>query len=516
MRADEIARAVTFYRVVMVIVAGVLATLPWLGGDLSAKWTFAAGLVVYAVAETWFVAAIRRDPDQYCDRNLYPLGISGVFAAFAGVYYCGVFSPAPAMIVMALYVNSLIGSRRYPAVIYGLCAGCQAALAAAVMAGAIPDRGLVVPRDWPLSSQVLVQLIVQGVYLATFLIGRLSRRATAEAFSKVEEVARAVAQRDALLAEARHELERAAWVGEPGRFTDQRVGSFRLGAVVGRGAMGEVYEATRESDGRDAAVKLLHRNVLADPEHVARFAREAEAVATIDSPHVVRVLEVSDPSAPTPYIAMERLTGEHLGAVLQRRRRLPPADVVVMVDHVARGIDAAAARGVVHRDLKPQNVFCAHTERGPVWKILDFGVSKLADEAGTLTGGNAVGTPAYMSPEQARGLDIDHRTDVYALGAIAYRCLTGQPAFSGRDVPMILHEVVYRVPVRPSLLAAELPEDVDRVLAIALAKRREDRFDCGGELADAFAAAVRGALGDRLRRRADALVARYPWGRAIV
>jgi len=144
------------------------------------------------------------------------------------------------------------------------------------------------------------------------------------------------------------------------------------------------------------------------------------------------------------------------------------------------------------------------------WKILDFGVSKTGG-SGTLTKGHVVGTPAYMAPEQARGESVDHRADVYSLAAILYRAITGHPAFTGKDVPTTLYEVVYRIPTQPSVLA-QLPFDVDRVLAIGLAKRPDDRFDTALELARWFAAAAVDALDPEQRRRGDDVIARYPWG----
>jgi serine/threonine-protein kinase len=515
MRADEIARATMFFRIIVVVAAGVLCGLPFLGGAATARWVFAAGLVAYVAAEAWFIRRINIDASEYRDRNLFLVGTVGVIAAYAGVYYCGVFSPAPAIIVMALYMNSLVGSRRYTRFVYALCAAGQAGLSGLVMAGAIEDRGLMRPEDWSISGQIITQAYLQAVLLATFLVARFSRRETASNFARLEQAARAVAQRDALLNEARLELERSAWVGERGRFTEQTLGSFELGTILGRGAMGEIYEAYHVETGAPAAVKLLHRNVLAEPENLARFSREAEAIANIDSPYVVRVLEVSGEGAPTPYMAMERLAGYHLGNELQRRRALPVREVVELVQQVGQGVDAANAAGIVHRDLKPQNLFRAeHRGQPPVWKILDFGVSKLADHSGTLTQGRAIGTPTYMAPEQARGGSVDHRADVYALGAISYRALTGHPAFSGHDIPTILHDVVFRVALRPGALA-ELGADIDYVLAIALAKQRDERFESAAELADAMLAAARGELSPKLRERARGLIAKYPWGRLL-
>ncbi|HUH03696.1 MAG TPA: serine/threonine-protein kinase, partial [Kofleriaceae bacterium] len=277
--------------------------------------------------------------------------------------------------------------------------------------------------------------------------------------------------------------------------------------------MGEVYEGFNQRTGEAAAVKLLHRNFLSDAATVVRFAREAEAVSSLDSAHVVKVLEVGDPSSPLPYIAMERMVGDDLASELRSRRKLPLADVAEMVTQIARGLDAATRAGVVHRDLKPQNLFFHRGRDGDgVWKILDFGVSKLADGTGTLTRGRVVGTPTYMAPEQARGKEVDHRADVYALGAIAYRALTGHPVFTGREIPQILYDVVHRSPTQPTRLAPELPADVDRVLAIALAKKPGDRFQTAAELADALRQVVSGALSLEVWRRSEPLLRAFQWG----
>jgi len=204
--------------------------------------------------------------------------------------------------------------------------------------------------------------------------------------------------------------------------------------------------------------------------------------------------------------------GQDLSAHLRQRERLELAEVVDLCAEVACGLRAAHDAGVVHRDLKPQNIFCAEVEQdsakapGRVWKILDFGVSKLHDSSATLTNAAVIGTPGYMSPEQAEGRDADHRSDIFSLGAVAYRALTGRPPFAG-ELPHVLFEIVYRDPVQPSELVTGLPHDVDLVITLALAKRAEDRFDDAGQLADALRQAARGGLDPALRARAERLLA---------
>jgi serine/threonine-protein kinase len=226
----------------------------------------------------------------------------------------------------------------------------------------------------------------------------------------------------------------------------------------------------------------------------------------------VRVLEVSGPDSVCPFIAMELLSGVDLGTQLRERPRLSLEDVADMVEQISAGLEVAHAAGVVHRDLKPQNVFRAGGAHGLVtWKILDFGVSKLLDSGeASLTAAEIIGTPQYMAPEQARGeRDVDARADIYALSAMAYRALTGEAPFRG-DLHAILRAILEEMPEAPSA-RARLPEDIDLVLAIGLAKKREERFQSASELAKAFEDATRGRLSPDLRTRARMLLAAQPY-----
>jgi len=318
------------------------------------------------------------------------------------------------------------------------------------------------------------------------------------------------AQREALLHEARQDLDRALAIDAPGRFTEHVFGAYRLGNVIGRGGMGEIYEAFHTETGEIAAVKLLAHRELGNPQSVERFLREVRAVRGLTSPHVVRVLAASDQRDEIPYLVMERLRGHDLAHHLRTGKMSPPA-LVEMMAQVGAAIEEAWAQGIVHRDLKPQNLFLADATDRPQWKVLDFGVAALDDHSGTLTQGKVVGTPAYMAPEQARGARVDHRADVYAVTAIAYRWLTGRPVCSAKDLHNALYQTVHVMPQRPSSLV-ELHEDVDAVLAIGLVKDPADRWDSIGELREALAAAFAGELDPSTRRRAGELVARHPWG----
>jgi serine/threonine-protein kinase len=214
-----------------------------------------------------------------------------------------------------------------------------------------------------------------------------------------------------------------------------------------------------------------------------------------------------------PYIAMERLNGTDLGTYLRERGRLPIDEVCDMVRQVAAGLEAAHARQVVHRDLKPGNVFRTVIEDSlePIWKVLDFGVSKLSGGLdATLTANELIGTPQYMAPEQARGeRDLDARTDIYGLAAIAYRALTGEPPFTG-ELPSILQYILERMPHAPSS-RAQLPHDIDLALALGMSKKREDRFTSAAAFASALSQAARGELDEAMRQRARALLSQQPY-----
>jgi serine/threonine-protein kinase len=212
---------------------------------------------------------------------------------------------------------------------------------------------------------------------------------------------------------------------------------------------------------------------------------------------------------------MERLRGFDLAHHLRRLRKLTLTQAVSLVAQIGAGLTTAHDGGVVHRDLKPHNLFLAERDGTFTWKLLDFGVSKLIDSGGTLTAGHVIGTPGYMAPEQAKSEDVGPRADVYALAAIAYRCLTGHPPFTGKDVPSTLYDVVYKMPTRPSLLA-ELPADVDRALALGMAKRHGERLATAAELVTALTRAAEGALPAELRARADALLERHAWGQRLI
>jgi serine/threonine-protein kinase len=471
LRLDEVGRFRRMtYPSTMIMLAVALALLPFLPGSPTAIGILVVGIAMYAAGATWLRVKVR-DPKEWRERNLVVIGLSGAGIMLGVVYYWGAFSFAPMLILVAVYITACDGELLHAVIVYGLAAVIQACVAVGLLTGTLADRSLFAATA-PLGTQIATQVVIQALLLGCFLGGRTTRRITLESLEQADRAARETAKREAFIDEMRNEMQRVAGVNRQGRFTDQTVGSFRLGLVLGRGAMGEVYEARDEKRGLPAAVKLLLASHLGDSHYRDRFAREAHAAAALDSPHVVRILEIGTEST-IPYIAMERLEGIELAALLQERRSLPLGEVVGLVEQLARGLDAARLAGVVHRDMKPHNVFQARQADGSdVWKILDFGVSKLANNDGTLTRDQVIGTPTYMAPEQARGGRVDHRADVYGLAAIAYRALTGRTLFSAREIPTIVHDVVYRMPPRPVALrsaeAGKLDLDIQRRSAAIL------------------------------------------------
>lgn len=518
LHTEEAARASAFGRGIGILCVLGIGFQPFLGIVLWLRIVITIALFGLLAVSIW---VWRRGKDQArYNRNVFRVFASScVLIAPLIVYYCGTFSPAPLLITLGITFFGLGGDDLFAIGGPIVVTVCYVLLASLVTAGIVPEVGLFRSPSTDTLARVFMTVLVPSVLFVSLWQARLSRRATLDAIRKSTEASRLAAQREAQLDEAHQNLERAlrAGAGLEGRYTGTNAGRYRLAEVIGRGAMGEVYSAAHIDSGEHAAVKLLSVAGLENPALIERFLREGEMAMRIDMPNVVRVLEVGATDDGAPFIAMELLRGNDLAYHLRHKKQLDLAAVAELVREVGRGLAAAHEAAIVHRDLKPQNLFLSETGFGrSIWKILDFGVSKLQGSSGTLTQHAIVGTPGYMSPEQAQGQDADTRSDIFSLGAVAYRSLTGRPPFSGNDTPQILFEIVYKIPTRPSELITTLPRDIDLVLAIALAKRAEERFATAFELAEAFVHASRGRLPPDVRERGRAIVAKYPWGKAIV
>jgi serine/threonine-protein kinase len=280
---------------------------------------------------------------------------------------------------------------------------------------------------------------------------------------------------------------------------------YRLERLLARGGMGEVWAARDEHLGRPVALKFIDPK-LDDSELRARFEREAQAAARLATPHVVQIFE-HGVDADRPYIVMELLEGETLASRLKREPRLSLSEAATLTVHIGRALRKAHNAGIVHRDLKPLNIFLARTDDEVIAKVLDFGVAKArlsGDEVEATLTGDVLGSPKYMSPEQAQGLrSVDHRSDLFSLGVILFRVVTGHMPFRGESAVAVGVSMCTEGSRIATQLAPDLPPDIDAFFSRALALETADRFQNVGELVEAFVA-ITGARETHAGTRAHA------------
>jgi serine/threonine protein kinase len=270
-------------------------------------------------------------------------------------------------------------------------------------------------------------------------------------------------------------------------------GRYRVGAMLGAGGMGAVYEGVQEGLDRRVALKVLHPHLAGEQELLGRFQREAHVVAGLGHPNVVQISDFQSPPGEPPFLVMELLRGENLREALKRTPQLPQARVAYIAMQVLSALDAAHRANVVHRDIKPDNIFLERTNvQADIVKVLDFGVAKLIggeeESANKLTRqGFVVGTLAYMAPEQASGEGVDGRSDLYALGACMYVASAGRKPFEAPTTTELLRAMLSEPPVPLTAIRQDVDDAFWQVIARALAKKKEDRFASAAEMARALA-----------------------------
>jgi eukaryotic-like serine/threonine-protein kinase len=288
---------------------------------------------------------------------------------------------------------------------------------------------------------------------------------------------------------------------EPPPSTGLIAGKYVLVGMIGRGGMGSVWEGRHASLGTRVAIKFIESDYANSTEARQRFDNEAHAAARIQSKHAIQIFDHGVTDDGKPYIVMEFLAGEPLDKRVERMGRLSLQETARILQQVCRGLARAHEQGVIHRDLKPENIFLVRSmdDDEEVAKVLDFGIAKMKGPPGSTPGGSGgvssstktgsvLGTPFYMSPEQARGLKIvDHRTDIWSLGVIAYKCVTGVLPFEGESVGDLLVKICTSPLPVPSQFLPGLPLAFDQWFARALDRDPERRFATVQELSDALA-----------------------------
>ncbi|MBQ1427525.1 MAG: Stk1 family PASTA domain-containing Ser/Thr kinase, partial [Aeriscardovia sp.] len=274
------------------------------------------------------------------------------------------------------------------------------------------------------------------------------------------------------------------------QFTPQSLaqGRYTVGPVIGHGGMAEVHIGTDTRLGRQVAIKILRPNLANDQVFLARFRKEARSVAQLNNPNIVSIYDTGEEEAEgpdgekekIPYIIMEYVKGQTLREIIRENGALSPTDAGQIIIGILNALEYSHKMGIIHRDIKPSNVMVS--EQGVV-KVMDFGIARaLDDSATTMTQSQGVvGTAQYLSPEQAKGENIDMRSDLYSAGCVLYEMLTGRPPFSGDSPVAIAYQHVSQVATPPSSIIPGLPKIWDSVVAKAMTKDRQNRYSTAAE-----------------------------------
>ena len=261
----------------------------------------------------------------------------------------------------------------------------------------------------------------------------------------------------------------------------KKVGRCQIVEAIGFGAMGAVYKAFDPLIKRSIAIKTIRLDIPPQSPHyrtfIERFYHEARISGTLSHPNIVTLFDIGETEDKVPFLAMEYIDGETVSDVLNEGRQFRPEQVIGLVSQMAAAIDYAHAKGVIHRDIKPSNIMVHDGEKV---KVTDFGIAKLVDSH-IIQAGSLLGTPSYMSSEQAMGESLDGRSDIFSLGVVAFEMLSGQQPFPGNNVTSILYKLVHADPVRPHNLEVLglLPDKWQQVFSKVLSKNPPDRYGTG-------------------------------------
>lgn len=276
-------------------------------------------------------------------------------------------------------------------------------------------------------------------------------------------------------------------------------GRYEVGDLIGRGGMAQVHMGYDTRLSRTVAIKILRTDLAQDPMFLARFRREAQSAAALNHPSIVSVYDTGEEQltsatgklVPLPFIIMEYVKGRTVADLLSDGDPVPIGEAVQISVGVLNALEYSHHEGIIHRDIKPGNVML--TPDGKV-KVMDFGIARaIADSAATMTQTNSVvGTAQYLSPEQARGEVVDARSDLYSTGCLLYELLTGQPPFSGDSAVAVAYQHVSEAPRPASLVAADVPDAIDRVVMKSLAKQRDERYQSAADFRNDLLSAARG------------------------
>ena len=487
LQAEEAARARTIGLVFFAVCTLTTIWAPLLDGEGQFS---LFSLVVYWIAG---------QPARYTRRVFWMYGASAVVCSTMILIYLGPFSPTALAVTLGISFFGQSTDRLGAWVVCGSAIVLYVLLFVLIITGVMPDVGIFRGDEAGLGERIFMVAMVPLVLLVTLMQARWSRDAVEVALETAVESTMQANRRAVQLEEAQAELDRIAKSGGVlGRMSGMMVERYKLGCLLGRGGSGEVYDAIDTQTSTELAVKILRANQIDDPEMVSRFRREGDIATRLVSRYVARLHQYGETPGGTLFIAMERLNGQDLASTLRLESRLAPSAAQELVEDVCKGITDAHKLGIIHRDIKPHNIFHAKEPDGSmIWKVLDFGVSKLTSNFGTITQGGVVGTPQYMSPEQARGEKVDQSTDIYGIGAVLYRVLTGQPPFPTRG-PAALFSAAHHRPTRPRLVAPDLSREIEAVLGMALAAAPKDRFQSVADLSTAFSQAVARNLPDAI------------------